>query len=127
MKKLILFAALFVIVIASCTKMEDNYQEYLDRKQTYSPAVTNVTAVSPELGSLTLNWDLPTSERVKSVEIVRIISADEQDTTKLDLVTSYTYEGMEPQQYTFHLYTRDAFKNLSIPVIVSFLPIPGRE
>ena len=127
MKKLILFAALLVGVISSCTKMEDNYQEYLDRQTTFSPAVSNVTAVSPELGTLTLSWDLPASERVKSVEIVRVISATEQDTTKLGLETECTFTGLEPQQYTFHLFTRDAFKNLSIPVTVAFLPIPGRE
>lgn len=127
MKKFVAFAALLMVVMASCSKMEDNYQEYLDRKTTYSPAVSNVSAESPELGSLTLSWDLPESERVKSLEIVCIESSTKQDTTKLDLVTSHTFTGLQSQQYTFHLYTRDKFGNFSIPVIVSYLPIPGRE
>ena len=44
-----------------------------------------------------------------------------------EVVTEYTVKDLDLQGYEFDVYTVDGFGNLSIPVIETFTPIPGRE
>ena len=53
---LVMVAFLALMSTVSCKDMDDNYKEYLEDIPTYSPAVRNLTASSPEAGSLTLKW-----------------------------------------------------------------------
>lgn len=132
MKKVIYFLSLLCAVVlttTSCGEMDDNYEQYLENIPTYSPAVRNLKAVSPEAGSLTLSWDLvDETHLIKGIEIVAKKTATDIKTYKVDeVVTSYTVDGLDLQGYEFSVYTIDGFGNRSIPVTATFTPIPGRE
>ena len=62
----------------SCKDMDDNYADYLANVPTYSPAVRNLKAVSPEAGTLTLSWDIvDETHRVKAIRILAKKTADD--------------------------------------------------
>ena len=113
----------------SCKDMDDNYADYLANVPTYSPAVRNLKAVSPEAGTLTLSWDIiDDTHRVKAIRILAKKTADDVQRYDIpEVVTAYTISGLELQGYEFDVYTIDGFGNLSIPVTETFTPIPGRE
>lgn len=132
MKKVIYFLTLVCVVMftaTSCSDMEDNYEQYLEDVPTYSPAVRNLRAVSPEAGSLTLSWDIvDETHLIKGIEIVAKKTATSFETYKVDeVVTEYTVSGLDLQGYEFSVYTIDGFGNRSKPVTKTFTPIPGRE
>lgn len=119
----VLFAA------TSCAEMDDNYEQYLENIPTYSPAVRNLKAVSPEAGSLTLSWEIvDATNLIKGIEIAVKKTATDTEVIKIDnVVTEYTVTGLDLQGYEFSVYTVDGFGNRSIPVTATFTPIPGRE
>ena len=132
MKRLIYFLTIAfaaVVTTTSCKDMDDNYKEYLEDIPTYSPPVSNLTAVSPEAGTLTLSWTInDKSQRAKSIRIVMKKTATDVQTFDIpELVLEYTVSGLELQAYDFDVYTVDGFGNLSIPITKTFTPIPGRE
>ncbi|MBR2235827.1 MAG: DUF4998 domain-containing protein [Bacteroidaceae bacterium] len=118
-----------IAMTTSCKDMDDNYADYLANVPTYSPAVRNLKAVSPESGTLTLSWDIvDDTHRVKAIRILAKKTADDVQTYDIQqVVTEYTISGLELQGYEFDVYTIDGFGNLSIPVSETFTPIPGRE
>ncbi len=124
----VLMLALTALTMGSCKDMDDNYSQYLEDIPTYAPMVTDLKAVSPEAGSITLSWTLPTGDLAKKMQIVYKESTTLSDTLDIpQLQTSYTITGLKLQQYEFNVYTVDEFGNHSIPVTASFTPIPGRE
>ena len=132
MKKIIYFliiAFVAVVTTTSCKDMDDNYKEYLEDIPTYSPPVRNLTAVSPEAGTLILSWSIDDkSQRAKSIRIlVKKTATDIQTYDIPELVMEYTVSGLDLQAYDFDVYTIDGFGNLSIPISRTFTPIPGRE
>ena len=132
MKRLIYLIAISCLVLisgTSCEDMDSNYREYLDNIPTYSPAVRNLRAVSPELGNLTLMWDIvDETHLIKSMRIVVKKTATDMRTIEIpEVVTEYTVTGLELQGYEFEVFTIDGYGNLSIPVTETFTPIPGRE
>lgn len=127
MKKILFFVMCVLVFNTSCTDMDDNYKQYLEDIPTYSPTVTDVAAVSPEAGSLTLSWELPKIQLAKSIEIVYKETSTVSDKIELGLVTSYTLTGLKLQGYTIEIYTIDKYGNRSIPVTKFYTPIPGRE
>ena len=132
MKQLIYTIAIGCMVLftaTSCKDMDDNYREYLDNVPTYAPAVRNLRAVSPEPGNLTLMWDIvDDTHLIKSMRIVVKKTATDIRTIDIpEVVTEYTVRDLDLQGYEFDVYTVDGFGNLSIPVIETFTPIPGRE
>ena len=132
MKKILYFLTIVVIAAVattSCKDMDDNYKEYLEDIPTYSPPVRNLTAVSPEAGTLTLSWSIDDkSQRAKSIRIlVKKTPTDVQTYDIPELVMEYTVSGLDLQAYDFDVYTIDSFGNLSIPISRTFTPIPGRE
>ena len=132
MKKIIYFlfiAFTAVVTTTSCKDMDDNYKEYLEDIPTYSPPVRNLTAVSPEAGTLILSWSIDDkSQRAKSIRIlVKKTATDIQTYDIPELVMEYTVSGLDLQAYDFDVYTIDGFGNLSIPISRTFTPIPGRE
>lgn len=127
MKRILFIAICILSFTASCTDMDDNYKQYLEEIPTYSPTVTDVSAVSPEAGTLTLTWELPKIQLAESIEIVYKETNTVWDKVELDLVTTYTLTGLKLQGYTIEIYTIDKFGNRSIPVSKFYTPIPGRE
>lgn len=123
------FVCAVLLTATSCSDMDDNYKEYLENIPTYSPAVRNLKAVSPEPGSLTLSWDIvDDTHLIKGIKIVAAKTATSiQEYDIQGAVTSYTVTGLELQGYKFSVYTIDGFGNKSIPVSNTFTPIPGRE
>lgn len=124
---MVVFLALMSTV--SCKDMDDNYKEYLEDIPTYSPAVRNLTASSPEAGSLTLKWEIvDDTHLIKAIRILVKKTATDIRTIDIpEVVTEYTVKDLDLQGYEFDVYTVDGFGNLSIPVIETFTPIPGRE
>lgn len=128
MKRILIMMLGVVLLAVSCDKMDSNYRHYIDEHHTYAPRVENLAARSSELGSLTLRWTLPESDLPKSMEIVYAESSTVSETITIDeLITAYTFTGLQAQGYTFRIYTKDVFGNLSVPVIHDFTPIPHRE
>ena len=128
MKKVIYFilCSFTVLINISCEGMDENYKDYRDELPTYSPAVTEVNAISPEAGSLTLTWTFPKTDRIKSVEIVYKESSTKSESVEVGMKTEYTLSGLLLQSYTFEIYTIDIYGNRSIPIIKNYTPIPGR-
>ena len=126
---LVMVAFLALMSTVSCKDMDDNYKEYLEDIPTYSPAVRNLTASSPEAGSLTLKWEIvDDTHLIKAIRIlVKKTAADIRTIDIPEVVTEYTVRDLDLQGYEFDVYTVDGFGNLSIPVIETFTPIPGRE
>ena len=126
---LVAIAFLTLMSTVSCKDMDDNYKQYLEDIPTYSPAVRNLTATSPEAGSLTLKWEIvDDTHLIKSIRILVKKTATDVKTIDIpEVVTEYTVTGLDLQGYEFDVYTVDGFGNLSIPVIETFTPIPGRE
>lgn len=131
MKKIVYLLAIFCILltVSSCSDMDENYRDYLDNIPTYSPAVRNLTAESPEAGSLTLRWEIvDDTHLIKGIRILAKKTSEDIETYNIDqVVTEYTVTGLELQGYEFYVYTVDGFGNLSIPIIETYTPIPGRE
>ena len=127
MKRLIYLIA--IISGTSCEDMDSNYREYLDNIPTYSPAVRNLRAVSPQPGKLTLMWDIvDETNLIKSMRIVVKKTATDKRTIDIpEVVTEYTVTDLELQGYEFEVFTIDGYGNLSIPITETFTPIPGRE
>lgn len=129
MKKIIYFIVCAFAMLAniSCEGMDEYYKDYRDEHPTYAPAVTGVSAVSTEAGSLTLSWTFPETDRIKSVEIIYKESSTKSETIEVGMKTECTLSGLLLQNYTFEIYTIDLYGNRSIPIIKSYTPIPGRE
>lgn len=132
MKQLIYLIAISCLVLissTSCEDMDSNYREYLDNIPTYSPAVRNLRAESPQPGDLKLMWDIvDETHLIKSMRIVvKKTSTDKRSIDIPEVVTEYTVTGLELQGYEFEVFTIDGYGNLSIPVTETFTPIPGRE
>jgi len=132
MKKVIFFLSLIcatALTLTSCGEMDDNYEQYLENIPTYSPAVRNLKAVSPEAGSLTLSWEIvDDTNLIKGIQIVAKKTATDMKTYEInEVVTEYTISDLDLQGYEFSVYTIDGFGNRSIPVSATFTPIPGRE
>ena len=132
MKQLIYLIAISCLVLissASCEDMDSNYKEYPDNIPTYSPAVRNLRAESPQPGDLKLMWDIvDETHLIKSMRIVvKKTSTDKRSIDIPEVVTEYTVTGLELQGYEFEVFTIDGYGNLSIPVTETFTPIPGRE
>lgn len=132
MKKVIFFLSLIcatALTLTSCGEMDDNYEQYLENIPTYSPAVRNLKAISPEAGSLTLSWEIvDDTNLIKGIQIVAKKTATDMKTYEInEVVTEYTISGLDLQGYEFSVYTIDGFGNRSIPVSATFTPIPGRE
>ena len=126
---LITISCLMLISGTSCEDMDSNYKEYLDNIPTYSPAVRNLRAMSPQPGDLKLMWDIvDETHLIKSMRIVvKKTATDKRSIDIPEVVTEYTVTGLELQGYEFEVFTIDGYGNLSIPVTETFTPIPGRE
>lgn len=106
---------LLMVIFSSCTKMEDNFEEYLGRDP-YAPKVNNLS-VQNHFKAVTLNWDLPSSTRLEKIEI----SYDEV-VLESELVNSYYIDNLLIKGYTFQVVTIDINGFRSIPVTVYAFP-----
>lgn len=121
MKRKYINAAIVLIVItlgssmSSCTKMEDNYIEYLDQDP-YAPKISNLTVVN-HLRAITLNWELPETNRLEQIKIeyddIEIVS---------DLTNTFYIDGLQIKGYTFKVYTIDKYGFESVPVSIYAFP-----
>ncbi len=112
----------FSIFLANCTKMEDNYEQYLGDKTIYSPKVTNLEA-TVGLKQVLLKWDNPVGDVAKKILV------DYQDSTIVSesIIDSILLMDLEVKGYDISVYTLDAFENRSIPETVSVFPNGEQE
>lgn len=117
LKNTILIIASLFFMLTACTKMEDNYQQYLEKPQVYSPKVMNLTSWV-QLRSAWLFWDNPEGN------VARKIFIDYQDSTITSdsLINSYFLSNLEIKGYDVSVYTIDEFGNLSVPETISIFP-----
>lgn len=119
MKKItnILIVFIALLSISGCSKMDDNYDEYLKKEKVYAPKISNLEAVVG-LKTATLTWDNPEGD------IAKMILVDYQDDTlKFEtMVDSVVLEDLEIKGYDVSVYTIDAFNNHSIPVTIQIFP-----
>lgn len=103
--------------LLSCDKMEDNYKEYLERNQIYSPRVTNLTA-DVGLKQALIMWDNPQGNIAKKTLI------DYQDSSLMfdTMVDSVFLDSLEIKGYTVSVYTIDEFNNYSVPTQIQIFP-----
>ncbi len=107
----------FLLLFAACSKMEDNYQQYLDMNLIYSPKVTHLTA-TVGLKQAVLRWENPPGDIAK-----RILVDYQDDSLRFEtLVDSVFLDGLEIKGYRVSVYTIDAFNNYSVPAEIQIFP-----
>ena len=113
----ILIALAAILTISGCSKMDDNYIDYLKMEKVYAPKISNLTAVVG-LKTATLTWDNPEGD------IARKILIDYQDDSLRfeTMVDTAVLENLEIKGYDVSVYTIDAFNNYSIPVTIQIFP-----
>ncbi len=119
MRKLanILIALLAIAAISGCSKMDDNYDEYLKMNKVYAPKINNLKAVVG-LKTATLTWDNPEGDIAK-----KILIDYQDDSLKFDnMVNTAVLDSLEIKGYDVSVYTIDAFNNYSIPVTIQIFP-----
>jgi len=109
---------LILLLITACDSMEDNFSKYLENTKTYSPKVTDLTAVSG-LKEATLNWKNPSGNiATKNVILLNDSIIYPADT----LVSTYHLTGLQIKGYTISVYTVDSYNNYSIPATINIFP-----
>jgi len=105
------------LLLTNCDKMEDNYTDYLNNVQTYSPRVTNLKALSG-LRVATLTWKNPEG----NIAIKNCIRFEDSTIILDPMVETYTLTNLEIKGYDISVYTIDKFENYSVPAITSIFP-----
>mgnify|MGYP000737151315 CR=1 FL=1 len=113
----ILIALVAILNISGCSKMDDNYIDYLKMEKVYAPKISNLTAVVG-LKTATLTWDNPEGDIAK-----KILIDYQDDSLKFDsMVDTAVLGNLEIKGYDVSVYTIDAFNNYSIPVTIQIFP-----
>lgn len=108
---------LMILLIDSCSKMDDNYAHYLNDATIYSPKVTNVQ-VKALLKEIILTWDNPAGDIAKKIQV----SYQDSTIVSQNMIDSLHLKNLEIKGYTISIYTLDAFGNLSVPETVTAFP-----
>ena len=119
MKKITNIAIVLIALlsISGCSKMDDNYDEYLKIERVYAPKVSNLKA-AVGLKTATLTWDNPEGDIAK-----QILIDYQDDSLKFEsMVDSVVLENLDIKGYDVSVYTIDAFNNYSIPVKIQIFP-----
>ena len=106
-----------VLLLANCDRMEDNYKDYLNNVQTYSPKVTNLKAVAG-LKEATITWTNP----IGNIAVKNVINIQDSVIILDSMVESYKFTNLEIRGYQISVFTVDKFNNYSVPAIVSIFP-----
>ena len=119
--RIIITCALAVVaLLSSCSKMNDLHQQYLDNgEKVYAAKVDSVTAFIG-VDSQVLDIYLP-SQRVAKGLITWNLGADslEFDIPENGNLKTVTITGLSEGNYTYEIYTYDAYGNISIPFEVT--------
>ena len=118
MKKIKTIAYLILLVsIAACSKMDDNYKQYLEMDRIYSPKISNLEAIVG-LKKATLLWENPPGN------IATKILVDYQDDSLLfeTMVDSVFLDSLDIKGYTISIFTIDEFDNYSVPTSIQIFP-----
>ncbi len=108
---------LIVLLFVQCTKMEDNYADYLEINKVYSPKVINLVA-EPGLMEVQLTWDNPAGDVAKKI----VIDYSDSIITTASMIDSIHITGLAIKGYDFSVFTMDEFGNLSVPETVTVFP-----
>ena len=113
----ILIALAAILNISGCSKMDDNYIDYLKMEKVYAPKISNLTAVVG-LKTAMLTWDNPEGDIAK-----KILIDYQDDSLRFEtMVDTAVLENLEIKGYDVSVYTIDAFNNYSIPVTIQIFP-----
>jgi hypothetical protein len=113
----ILIALAAILSISGCSKMDDNYIDYLKMEKVYAPKISNLTAVVG-LKTAMLTWDNPEGDIAK-----KILIDYQDDSLRFEtMVDTAVLENLEIKGYDVSVYTIDAFNNYSIPVTIQIFP-----
>lgn len=118
MKKLkMTYVFILLFTLLSCDKMDDNYKQYLDDEQIYSPKISNLKA-TVGLKVAMLHWDNPKSDIAKKI----VVDFEDGHLEFETMVDSALLENLDIKGYTVSVYTIDAFNNYSIPTSIQIFP-----
>jgi len=108
---------ILALLLTNCSKMDDNYKDYLINVQTYSPRVTNLEVVSG-LRVATLNWKNPSG----NIASKNAICFDDSTIILDKMAETYTLTNLEIKGYLISVYTIDQFNNYSVPATINIFP-----
>ena len=108
---------ILALLLTNCSKMEDNYKDYLNNVKIYSPRVTNLSAVSG-LRVATLSWKNPSGNIAQK----NLICFEDSTIILEPMVETYTLTNLEIKGYKVSVYTIDQYNNYSVPASISIFP-----
>lgn len=111
------YVFILLFTLLSCDKMDDNYKQYLDDEQIYSPKISNLKA-TVGLKVAMLHWDNPKSDIAKKI----VVDFEDGRLEFETMVDSALLEDLDIKGYTVSVYTIDAFNNYSIPTSIQIFP-----
>lgn len=100
-----------------CNDMDDNYKNYLNDVEVYSPRVTDLTVVSG-LREATLNWKNPQGK----IAVKNVVKLQDSIIVLDKLTETYKLTNLQIKGYLVSVYTVDKFNNYSVPATVSIFP-----
>lgn len=112
-----LFIIGIVLAFGACDSMEDNYKDYLNNVQQYSPSIRNLTHID-SLHTIELFWENPPGDLAVKIKI----DWGEDSIIIDEMADYYKLENLEIRGYDISVYTIDRYGNLSVPVTIAAFP-----
>ena len=122
MKNLYVYVILGLGLVFSCSKMEDNFKDYLGREDKVYAG--KVDSVSLRTGYNRIQFDISTS--VRNIETVRVFWNDFADSLDVSIssepgITTKILDGIAEKDYNFNFVSIDTHGNKSLP-----FSVPGK-
>lgn len=117
MIRILILGPLLLVLLSSCDKMEDNYEQYLEKEKIYPPKVMNLVAYEG-LREVSLTWDNPSGDLAKKI----LIDYGDDSLLIETMVDSIHIGDLEIKGYDVSVYTLDEYKNRSVPETTTIFP-----
>ncbi|MDF1570729.1 MAG: DUF4998 domain-containing protein [Bacteroidales bacterium] len=117
MIRILILGPLLLVLLFSCDKMEDNYEQYLEKEKIYPPKVTNLVAIEG-LREVSLTWDNPSGDLAKKI----LVDYGDDSLLIETMVDSVHIGDLEIKGYNVSVYTLDEYNNRSVPESTTIFP-----
>jgi hypothetical protein len=117
MIKILILGPLLLVLLSSCDKMEDNYEQYLEKEKIYPPKVMNLVAYEG-LREVSLTWDNPSGDQAKKI----LVDYGDDSLLIETMVDSVHIVDLEIKGYNISVYTLDDYNNRSVPESTTIFP-----
>lgn len=116
-KRILMIGPMFLVLLSSCDKMEDNYAHYLEKEKIYPPKVMNLV-VYEGLREVSLTWDNPSGDLAKKI----LVDYGDDSLLIETMVDSVHIGDLEIKGYNVSVYTLDDYNNRSVPESTTIFP-----